>query len=423
MPVLVVFVLGSLISVLRIVTANSDALTQLVWAEDGLFPLCIQANGYFQCLVDPYEGYFLFLSRTLAFPVAGFPAPAWPLATNIVAALSFGFLSSFITWLLLRAQVNRVAAMGSGLAAVLVPIIGLEAINTYGSAYMLLLIAAAITVSFTFTPRLPVYLAPTVLLISAITIPSSVILLLPLVGALLLRPQESRKQALVKIASLGVGLAIQFFFIVTATNSRSVEVTLDSVRDWIQQFPKALLTLLPTYSNLDGIGQIQDSIYAPNLWIGAVTFLALVVFAGYLVTRNNPQLSGAGWLVITGYFMGMIPAITGYPINRYFVIPIISVVIALFIWIAQIVPNRFRYFVPVIVLGFFILWLPDFEASQIRSTSVPPWGDMMSVVQQSCNQDPASSVTFTFSPSWPFPEANFQGPTNNVVRCDSNRYQ
>ena len=423
MPVVAVFVLGSVISVLRIVATNRDALTTLVWAEDGLFPLCIQAHGYLPCLIDPYEGYFLFLSRTIAAPIALFPQPAWPLVTNIVAALTFGALSALITWLLLRAQVGRVVAVGAGLSAVLVPVIGLEAINTYGSAYMLLLIAAAIAVSFTFTPTLPLFVTPLILFVSAITIPSSGVLLLPLVFLVLARRQVSVRPTLLSIGALVLGLVIQFYFILTAPKSRSVAISVESIQDWLQQFPKALLTLVPSYSNLDMIGQLENSIFTPNIGLGLVALGALSGFAVYLISRTNPQLRGAGWLIVSGYLMGMIPAISGYPINRYFVIPVISLVIALLIVLGQVLSKRLKFILPIVIVGLFLIWLPDFGASKIRTTPAPSWVDMMAAVQLWCTQDPAATISITFSPDWPFPEADFRGPTTNVVQCGLIQYQ
>ena len=91
MPLFVLVALaGAVISVSRILVTNSAALSELVWAEDGLFPLCINSYGYFSCLIDPFAGYLLFLSRTLALPVSFFPLSNWPLVTNLVAAIAIG---------------------------------------------------------------------------------------------------------------------------------------------------------------------------------------------------------------------------------------------------------------------------------------------------------------------------------------------
>ena len=417
MLVISVFVFGTAISLFRILVSNRDALSNLVWAEDGLFPLCIQGNGYFQCLIEPYEGYFLFLSRTLALPVAVFPQSSWPLVTNIVAAVAFGFLSSVITWLLLRAQLSKTIAIGAGLAAVLLPIVGLEAINTSGSAYMLLLVVAAICVSFPFTPRLPLFLVPLILFVTALTIPSSVVLFIPLLVALVFGWAQEKKQTITNIAGLSLGLVIQFFVVLTAENSRSVEITPASIQDWLAQFPKAMLTLLPGFADIGERGQLADSVYSPNLWTGFFAVLLLCILSAYLLSRKSPQLKGAGWLLITGYLIGLIPAVTNYPINRYFVVPIITLVIALFIWIGSVFTGKYSIIPVIVIILIFLAWLQDFGASEIRTTPSPSWPDMLSTLQEQCKQDPDSPPAFTFSPNWPFADANFTGPTSHIVNC------
>jgi len=416
-PVLIVFVLASLISIFRILVTNRDAFSNLVWAEDGLFPLCIQAQGYWQCLIDPYEGYFLFLSRTLALPVSFFPQSMWPLVTNVVAAISFGFLGSMITWLLLRAQLSRAVAIGAGISAVMLPIVGLETINTAGSAYMLLLVVAAITVSFSFSPQLPSYVTPIVLFATAITIPSAAVLILPLMAALLLNREKQRKRTFLNIVSLGFGLVIQFLVMLSATDPRSIEITNDSLREWVQQFPKAILSLLPTATQLDGVGQLEVSFYSPNLWTGVVTIIVLTGFSLYLLSQKSSQLRGAGWLIVTGFLIGFIPAISNYPINRYFVVPIIALVIALFIWLGSVFTGKYSLVTMIAITLILLTWIPDFGASKIRTDASPFWNDMLLSLQEQCRQEPESTVSFVFSPNWPFADADFKGPTSNIVRC------
>ena len=403
---------------MRILASNRDALSNLVWAEDGLFPLCIQANGYLQCLFDPYEGYFLFLSRTLALPVSLFPQEQWPLVTNIVGAVSFGFFSALITWLLLRAQVSRIVAIGSGIAAVMLPIVGLETINTAGSAYMLLLVAAAVLVSFQFTPRLPIYVSPLILFISAITIPSAVVLLLPLAVAWFThRQRQDRKRTLLSVAALGLGLVIQFFVMMSAQNMRSVEITSESVREWVLQYPAAILATLPSVVGLDEIGQLEVSIYDPSFVIGVLALVLVGGFTVYLLSRRNEQLRGAGWLIVTGFLVGAIPAISNYPINRYFVVPMITLVIAFFIWLGVVFAGKYSPVALIIIVLILLVWIPDFGASKTRSEATPTWESMLVPVQEQCSLDPNSTAIFVFTPNWPFADADFKGPTSNSVKC------
>lgn len=418
MPVFIIFIVTSLISLLRVTVTNREALSSLVWAEDGLFPLCIAAHGYVQCLFDPYAGYLLFLSRTLAAPVALFPQSTWPLVTNLVAAATFGLLSSLITYLLIRAQVPVRVAVGAGLVTVLLPVVGLETINTAGSAYMLLIVAAAIAVSFTFSPQLPWFVTPLLLFLSAITIPSSVVLVLPLLAALIIYPGEQRKRTLLSIAALVGGLVVQLLVITTATNTRSVEITLQSLKDWVEQFPNALFSLVPTVAKLDELGRLSASFYDPNVWIGLLSLVALSAFAIFLFTRRSSQLRGAGWLLVTGVLIGFIPALAGYPNNRYFVVPIIALVISIFIWMSSVFERQHQAITIVIIALIFLGWFPDFGASQFRATASPAWNQMLTQIQEQCRLDPNSTATFAFSPNWPFEDTMILPPTSNIVNCD-----
>ena len=416
-PVLVVFLATSLISLGRIVVTNRNALSDLVWAEDGLFPLCIDAHGYLPCLTDQYEGYFLFLSRTLAVPVSFFPLSSWPLVTNILAALSFGALSSLIAWLLLRAQFSRTVAVGSAIGAVLLPIVGLETINTAGSAYMLLLIAATIATSFTFSPPLRRFIVPALLFVSALTIPSSLVLALPIVAAPLIHKGTGWTAALRNLATLGAGLFIQFAFILTAPNPRPVAISLQSMTNWVEQYPKALLSFMPNVAELDEWGQLSVSFYENSLWVGFATLIAYGAITVVLLAQSNRQLRGAGLLSLTGFLMGLIPAISGYPINRYFVIPVVTLFIAILIWLGTTFQNKRAFLPTVIVAALFVLWIPSFGASPTRSDASPRWGDVLPPIQAQCASDGAGIATFTFTPNWPFSNADFRGPTSNNVPC------
>jgi len=41
----------------------------------------------------------------------------------------------------------------------------------------------------------------------------------------------------------------------------------------------------------------------------------------------------------------------------------------------------------------------------------------MAAARAQCAGNPEGTVAITFSPSWPFADAVFPGPTNNVVPC------
>ena len=66
-------VLSSVMSLARVFTTQSSAIESLLFAEDGIFPLCVAKADAWTCLLDPYAGYLIFLPRLLAIPISGFP--------------------------------------------------------------------------------------------------------------------------------------------------------------------------------------------------------------------------------------------------------------------------------------------------------------------------------------------------------------
>ena len=417
MPLFVLVALaGAGISLSRILVTNSGALSELVWAEDGLFPLCINSYGYFSCLVDPFAGYLLFLSRTLAWPVSLFPLSDWPLATNLVAAIAIGLGSGFITWLLIRANVSRAAAVVAGLIPVSIPIVGFEAVNSSGSAYMIMLIIAAILVSFRFFPSLPVWVTPIFLLMSSLTIPSSAVLAIPLVF-FLLTEKENRRRYLTNLFFLGIGLLVQFIVVVTAENSRPITITFDSLTQWVSQIPVAIATLAPAITKLSGSGLIESDLVSPNSLLGAGILVILVMVAVFLNVKGNRKQSAAGWLIFVGFLMGLIPALAGYSNNRYFVIPLAVLLMGILVIADSVIHKRNAIVFTLVGVFLAVMWLPAFSASDFRSQARPVWEPMLQGVVEGCESNTSGTGAIVFSPEWPFSDAIFLGPTSNIIDC------
>ena len=396
---------------------NPAALSDLVWAEDGLFPLCIQNYGYFSCLTDPFAGYLLFLSRTLAWPVSLFPVSTWPTVTNVVSAAAIGLGCGFITWLLVRANVSRAAAALAGVIPVLIPIVGFEAVNASGSAYMILLIIAAILVSFSFTPQLPIFVAPMFLLISALTIPSSFVLALPIFFFVITQPSMRRRQIL-NLTFLGIGLAFQLTVIVTAENSRAVAITIESLTQWVSHIPVAAATLIPLDTQLAGSGMIESTRVPPNQFVGFIFLAAVIAIVSLLVLKGTARQTSSGLLIMVGILMGLVPAITGYSNNRYFVIPLVAILIAVVIIFDSLFKSRRNLMIAPLAAVLVLLWVSGFDASEFRSEARPPWAEMLASIEDGCRANPSGDTQVTFSPDWPFSGAIFLGPTSNLVSCE-----
>src|SRR6056297_1240463 len=106
MVALLVGLIAATISLGRLWLGNSQAPQEVLWAEDGLFALCIRNADFFTCLAEPYAGYFLFTPRVLAWPVAVLPWEYWALASNILAALLAGLIAAFLVTIARRAGLN-----------------------------------------------------------------------------------------------------------------------------------------------------------------------------------------------------------------------------------------------------------------------------------------------------------------------------
>ena len=419
--VLVVSVAGSIISIARIVTANNQALSQLVWAEDGLFPLCVKQSGYLECLIDPFAGYFLFLSRTLAIPVSWFPVEMWPLATNLVAAVGAGLLAGGIAWTLATAGVGRLAAGAASLMSVLVPIVGLEAVNTAGSLYMPLLVWAALLASLPPKSTAHLALVVTVLLVTSLTIPSSIVLLLPLsVSAYLWRPSLLR--FLLGTFALIMGFLVQVITTMTTANPRPVALSVDSAVAWFEGLASALWTLTPVPWGLDPTGVIDAANSNATLDVALQVVLVLLVLASLVVVwqgarSSQPVVAGLGMLVFTGVLLSGVPALLGYPNNRYFVIPIVAVCVAGVSLLDRLSTRWGTTLAIAVSIAAVAMWIPRFPASDFRATARPPWTQMLEDAQAQCRAG-AEQVSLTFSPDWPFSDAVFPGVTKPLVMCD-----
>ena len=132
-------IFGAVISALRLWLGNSDSLTQVLWAEDGVFPLCIHKADFISCVVDPFAGYLLVAPRTLAGIVSFFPLSDWAVVANVVAAVVAGVITGLAYLILRRGGMGQVVSVLGGLIPVMIPIVGYEAVQSLGNVYQWLL--------------------------------------------------------------------------------------------------------------------------------------------------------------------------------------------------------------------------------------------------------------------------------------------
>lgn len=409
-------IIAAIVSLTRLLLANDTVLATMVWAEDGLFPLCARAQGFWPCMVEPYSGYVLFLPRVVAWPVSWFPLDNWPLVTNIAAAVIAGVASALGYLVLRMSGVGRVASGLVALLPALLPIMAFEAINVTGSSYMLLVFVATLALCFPARPRFPTWAYAIGLFVTTLTIPSSAVLLLPL-GVQARRKRIALRSGLIVGGALVLGLGVQLWAAMTADNPRQIAFSADALLAWANGVPASLLSFVPGQVALSGTGTFTAAEISIPSVVGVALVVALLGLGVALTIAKGETANGVGLLLVVGLMMGLLPAAAGFANNRYFVIPLLLWTAAVVIAIDRWIPARRELVMVVVALLLVALCIPSLEASETRSTSVPEWDVMLEAARRTCAANPEGMTAVTFSPSWPFVDAVFRGPTNNVVLC------
>jgi hypothetical protein len=407
---LLIGVASALISMGRLTLAQFQALSEVLWAEDGLFPLCIQKADFYTCLADPFAGYLLFLPRVFAWPVSLLPIESWALATNLIAAVFAGAASAAVFGILVRADIGWFASGASALLVTAAPMVGLEVINSLGSSYKILLFIITVAVAFP-SDRVRAgqgfeWIAIAVLgLITALTIPTTVVVaVLVLVQALIRR--LSVKVAAIWIGAMGIGLVAQAWVALTADARRPISLGWESLNSWADAIPVSILTYWPGLS-IGEYGFFDNFSLAPISWTGwllASALLAVGVFAlvrGARYGDSGNRLVGVGLLVLAGLGLGLIPTAIGFANNRYFVVPLLLWGTALLVALDPWLRRARAWMLALIVVVTLVIWWPAMPASTFRSTPAPPWTQEVARVKAACKVAPDALERPIFSPFWP----------------------
>jgi len=402
----VVGVVAMAISVGRLWLGNGTALTENLWAEDGLFPLCVHKADFWTCVSDPFAGYLLFLPRILAWPTSILPLQWWALSANFLAALLAGVISAFALVIMRRAGLGWFVSVAAAMLPVLAPMVGLEAINAIGSSYMLLLYLSTLMVLFPPTrgwSRWWTIGGAALLLITALTIPSAIVLV-----ALVL-VQWSRKALRPVVAAwwlsgLVIGLAAQAFVALSAPTRRPVSLNSESLNSWADSMPVSVFTYWPglsigEYSFFTNFSMAPLSLTG---WLFAVVLVAVGVrqlVVGWAAIDGYG--SSVGLLVLAGLAFGLIPTAIGYANNRYFVVPLLLWGAAALVAADGPIRRARPWAIAVVTALVLVIWWPAMPASEFRSTPAPNWTDEVARIKAKCLADPSFVDRPIFSPYWP----------------------
>lgn len=410
----VVALVSAALSLARLLITNPRALDTVLFAEDGIFPLCVDKSDALTCLVDPYAGYLIFLPRVLAIPIAQFPLESWALAANLIAAAGVGVLSLVVFVSLARWGLSALWATLVSLVPVVAPIAGFEAINVYASIYMPL-VFTMVMVLVTWTGDRRPWLPAIGLLVTALTIPSAVVLLIPL-GVLLWKRAIGIRDGVIVGGSLLVGLVIQLLVALSADNPRQIAVSFGSLRGWVEAIPIAITTLWPglSFGETTVFGIFTTPVQTATGWLVAVAITAVGL---WLLLRSDRVRNAIGSMLLVGVAAGAIPTIIGYASNRYFVIPVLLWTAAFLVALATASWRR-PTLVWALTTGVLVFaWWPAFGASSWRANAAPPWDVEAARVSDTCRQDPGAIVDVLFTPDWPMPHIEVFEPTTNRVPC------
>ncbi len=392
--------LGAVISALRLWLGNSDSLSQVLWAEDGVFPLCIHKADFVSCVVDPFAGYLLVAPRLLAGVVALFPLSAWAVVTNVLAAVVAGVIAGLAYLILRRGGMGQVVSVLGGLIPVLVPIVGYEAVQALGSVYMPLLYVSVLAVVFSLALNRWIVFA--LLLLTVLTIPTAV-LLLPLVVVWWVRKSIGLSTLVAWSGALVVGGAAQFLVATNAAKPRVVELGPEGVSTWANSVLPAFMTNIPGFG---AVGSDPSAFPTIEQWSwGWLVVVLLATLGTVLLVKGWATPSGAvgaaGALVLVGLLLSAFPAIFDGSGNRYFVVPVMLWSLAVLVSLNEVLFSSTWWVGGVVVLVVLGLWLPQLSAGAFRSTPAPAWSDEVARVFAACKADPALVERIMFTPFWP----------------------
>ena len=406
MVALLVGLLAGGISIGRLWLANPLAPREVLWAEDGLFALCIRKADFFTCLAEPYAGYFLFTPRVLAWPVAVLPWEYWALASNIIAAVLAGLIAAVVFAIARRAGLNGFVSVAIAVLPALAPMSGLEAINSVSSSYMLLLYASAIAIALPESANRSRSWSIGIgllLLITALTIPSAVVLI-PVIVVQGLRRTIAARTTIGWALAVIAGLVAQTAAAVNATAPRQIDFSTETLNAWADSIPVSLLTYWPGLS----IGEYS---FFSNFTLSPLGITGWLVAAAILITgvalitngwrRQSEAITPAGLLLIAGLGLGLIPSAIGDPNNRYFVVPLALWGAALLLVLEPRITKTRPWILAAATAAVLLIWWPANPASEYRSTPAPPWTEEVQRVEAKCKSDPAFIDRPIFTPYWP----------------------
>lgn len=413
---------GAGLSLLRMFLANDAFLSTVVWAEDGLLPMCFYRSSFLGCLSEPYNGYSHFWPRITSFITYQFDFSYWPLITNLLAAITAGIFTAAIFFFLHKVGRPSAEAVFCSILVIILPLTGLEYVNQIAAANIFGPFLAVLMLAMPVQSKTYYFMTGVVLLVTALTTPLA-FLFLPLLIFQQWRKHLSDRWVWVTYALLCLGLFGQLVSMARSGPHRGIDLSLERVESYFVNLPLAIQSIFTGYD----VGNLildTTSSRAVTTLVGLVIFIGLassaVIWAMRGAGLSLNTVSAAGIAIGSGLIFSLGPSILIAESLRYFLLLTSFLVVATFWWVGRASSSRVRVVGPwVLALVLTSLWLPHLAASNFRSVANPEWASELARVESVCQDSPESQVEFTFSPQWRNDPSSPSDDLFGVIFCRS----
>jgi len=281
---------------------------------------------------------------------------------------------------------------------------------------MLLLYTTTIALMYYTSKTSEKIITSILLLLSILTIPSAFALIIGII-VLYYRKKINKKLAAVYSSILLIGLVAQLALGRSGVNQRNTAITTESLQIWIEYLPKYLATYIPgLYYQENETFDYFTVQTLPNLGLYITIILAGIGI--YSVVKRNEKI---GALILVGLSYGLIPVLTGYANNRYFILPLATIAAAGVLGLSTKISTTKT---ACILAGVAILWIPALEASDFRKKPNPPWSSQLETINNTCKENnkktssgDTQKILLQFTPEWPRSETILEKKTQPYFYC------
>lgn len=386
----------SFVSLLRVSIGNRSAIGTILWAEDGLFPLCVRNHGLSTCLLDPYGGSMHFLPKVLAALIAPMPFSIWPIFANVVAALVVGVVGGIVFLLFRKTRHSLVLAIALGVLPALHTSLGVESVNVYTASYIP--VAYLFVVMFLVPPIFQI-LNKTILwiftFVSVLTLPSLIAVVIVALVVNRAKDFDGQKWIRIIVAS-AVGAITQLSIMSQVSNDRTARFSQESLGNWALQIPARIAESIVGPSDFS---RAVLRISVQHTWVFAGASLALLIglcIAGLYSTESRRSASA---FLLSGLVLSAIPSIFFFPVNRYFVWLQLNVAAAAVYLILR--SSSIRKIRLLVLCALLVPMLLNLPAKSFRVSEEYQWERSVSLAVRNCQDFGVSTSEIFFAPGWP----------------------